>query len=198
VLARCPDLAGIKGTLRPGIVHRLDKDTSGLILVAKNDRAQQWLQRQFKAREVEKTYLALVEGRLVPAEGRIAAPIARDRRHRKRMSVARTDARKAREAETEYRVLEYLGDYSLVEAHPRTGRTHQVRVHFASLGHPLVGDPVYGHRKQPLGLKRQFLHAWKLAIRLPSTDKQVQFAAEIPDDLRQVLQTLRGDHRCEK
>jgi len=187
ILAHCPDLAGINGTLRPGIVHRLDKDTSGLIIVAKNDAAQQSLQRQFKGREVRKTYLALVEGRLGPERGLIEAPVGRDPRHRKRMAVV---ARGGREARTEYRVLEVLDDHTLVEVHPLTGRTHQVRVHFASLGHPLVGDPVYGFRRQRLGLARQFLHAWKLSFRLPSSGQPIELTAELPRDLRRVLEEL--------
>ncbi|HID86002.1 MAG TPA: RluA family pseudouridine synthase, partial [Anaerolineae bacterium] len=174
-------------TLRPGIVHRLDKDTSGLIIVAKNDAAQQSLQRQFKGREVRKTYLALVEGRLGPERGLIEAPVGRDPRHRKRMAVV---ARGGREARTEYRVLEVLDDHTLVEVHPLTGRTHQVRVHFASLGHPLVGDPVYGFRRQRLGLARQFLHAWKLSFRLPSSGQPIELTAELPRDLRRVLEEL--------
>ncbi|MFQ6057261.1 MAG: RluA family pseudouridine synthase [Anaerolineae bacterium] len=187
ILAHCPDLGGINGTLRPGIVHRLDKDTSGLIIVAKNDAAQQSLQQQFKGRHVKKVYLALVEGRLEPKRGLIEAPIGRHPRQRKRMAVT---ARGGREARTEYRVLEYLGEYTLVEAHPLTGRTHQVRVHFASLGHPLVGDPVYGFRRQRLGLGRQFLHAWKLGFRLPSSGQPIELTAELPQDLHQVLQEL--------
>jgi 23S rRNA pseudouridine1911/1915/1917 synthase len=187
ILAHCPDLAGINGTLRPGIVHRLDKDTSGLIIVAKNDAAQQSLQRQFKRREVKKTYLALVEGRLEPERGLIEAPVGRDPHHRKRMAVV---ARGGREARTEYRVLETLADHTLVEVHPLTGRTHQVRVHFASLGHPLVGDPVYGFRRQRLGLGRQFLHAWKLGFHLPSSGRPIDLTAKLPHDLRRVLEQL--------
>jgi 23S rRNA pseudouridine1911/1915/1917 synthase len=187
ILAHCPDLVGINSTLRPGIVHRLDKDTSGLIIVAKNDAAQQSLLRQFKRREVSKTYLALVEGRLEPERGLIEAPVGRDPHHRKRMAVV---ARGGREARTEYRVLETLADHTLVEVYPLTGRTHQVRVHFASLGHPLVGDPVYGFRRQRLGLGRQFLHAWKLGFHLPSSGRPIELTAELPQDLRRVLEQL--------
>ena len=187
ILAHCPDLAGINGTLRPGIVHRLDKETSGLIIVAKNDAAQQGLQWQFKRREVHKVYLALVEGRLEPKRGLIEAPVGRDPHHRNRMAVV---TRGGREARTEYRVLEILGDHTLVEVHPLTGRTHQVRVHFASLGHPLVGDSVYGFRRQRLGLRRHFLHAWKLAFRLPSSGQPLELTAELPVDLRRVLEEL--------
>jgi 23S rRNA pseudouridine1911/1915/1917 synthase len=196
VLAHCPDLAGVEGGQRPGIVHRLDKDTSGLIIVAKHDAARRHLQRQFKRREVRKVYVALLEGRLEPAQGVIEAPIGRDKKRRKRMAVVEG----GREARTEYRVVEYFGGrpgkasrpYTLVEAEPKTGRTHQVRVHFASIGHPLAGDPVYGFRKQRLsGLRRQFLHARTLGFRLPGSGEYVELTAELPDDLRVVLEELR-------
>jgi len=196
ILAHCPDLAGAEDDLRPGIVHRLDKDTSGLIIVAKNDAARRRLQRQFKRREVHKVYVALLEGRLEPVQGVIEAPIGRDKKRRKRMAVVEG----GREARTEYRVVEYFGTevgkasrpYTLVEAEPRTGRTHQVRVHFASIRHPLAGDTVYGFRKQRVsGLRRQFLHAQALGFRLPGTDEYIELTAELPDDLRVVLEELR-------
>lgn len=194
VLAHYPDLAGVGNARRPGIVHRLDKDTSGLIIVAKNDSARWHLQRQFKRREVHKVYLALLEGHLEPARGIIEAPIGRDKRHRKRMTVVKG----GREARTDYRVVGYFGvgaghrarPYTLVEAEPKTGRTHQVRVHFASIGHPLAGDPVYGFRKQRLSLQRQFLHAQTLGFRLPGSDEYIELTAELPDDLRGVLEGL--------
>ena len=189
ILYHCPDLRGVGGVERPGIVHRLDKDTSGLILVAKHDRAHRELQRQFKEREIEKAYLALVEGHLQPKEGRIEAPIGRDKRHRKRMAVIRD----GREAVTEYRVIAYYDDYTLVEVYPLTGRTHQIRVHFAFIGHPLVGDTVYGRRKQRLKpwLKRQFLHAHRLRFRLPRTGEWVEFTSPLPEDLQAVLDKLQ-------
>jgi 23S rRNA pseudouridine1911/1915/1917 synthase len=196
VLAHCPDLAGAEGDLRAGIVHRLDKDTSGLIIVAKNDAARRHLQRQFKRRQVKKVYVALVEGCLEPVRGVIEAPIGRDKKRRKRMAVVKG----GREARTEYQVVEYFGSevgkvsraYTLVEAEPKTGRTHQVRVHFASIGHPLAGDPVYGFRKQHLGgLHRQFLHARTLGFRLPGSNQYIELTAELPDDLRMVLEELR-------
>ena len=186
LLAHVPDLAGIGGVLRPGIVHRLDKDTSGLLLVAKHDQAQQALQDQFRSRSVDKVYLALVQGHLVPPRGLIDAPIGRDPRERQRMAVVPS----GRPAQTEYRVLETLAETTLVEAHLLTGRTHQIRVHLASLGYPIVGDRVYGHRKQRLALDRHFLHAWRLAFTLPSTGERVQFTAPLPADLRQVLEDL--------
>ncbi len=196
VLAHCPDLAGVGDDLRPGIVHRLDKDTSGLIIVAKNDSARRHLQRQFKCREVKKVYVALLEGHLEPVRGVIEAPIGRDKKRRKRMAVVEG----GREARTEYQVVEYFDGvvgnvtrpYTLVEARPETGRTHQVRVHFASIGHPLAGDTVYGFRKQHLSLlRRQFLHAQTLGFRLPGSDEHIELTAELPDDLGGVLEELR-------
>ena len=196
VLAHCPDLVRAEDALRPGIVHRLDKDTSGLIIVAKNDSARRHLQRQFKRREVRKVYIALLEGHLEPLQGVVEAPIGRDKKRRKRMAVVEG----GREARTEYRVAEYFEGrvgkvsrpYTLVEAEPKTGRTHQVRVHFASIGHPLAGDSVYGFRRQRLsGLRRQFLHAQTLGFRLPGSDEYIELTAELPDDLRVVLAELQ-------
>jgi 23S rRNA pseudouridine1911/1915/1917 synthase len=202
VLAHAPDLRGVGGEARPGIVHRLDKDTSGLIVVAKHDAAHHELQRQFKARSVKKVYLALVEGHVEPAEGVVDAPIARDRVHRKRMAVA-LDGRPSR---TRYRVLKVFGagveastrtqmlpgqiEYTLVEAYPETGRTHQIRAHFAWLGHPLVGDTVYGRRKPSLSIPRHFLHAARLTLRLPSSGEEYTFVSPLPEDLAQVLESL--------
>lgn len=193
LLARIPALAEWAETEtddspRPGIVHRLDKQTSGLILVAKHEEARRFLQRQFKQRKVEKTYLALVEGRLQPPQGIIDAPIGRDPHHRQRMTVL---SRGGREAQTSYRVIEYLDGYSLVSVRPITGRTHQIRVHFAAIGHPVAGDRVYGRRRQQLEVGRQFLHAWKLRLTLPSGEER-EFIAPLPADLRQVLLDLAG------
>ena len=166
---------------RPGIVHRLDKDTSGLIVVAKSNLAHARLAEQFKSRSVSKVYTALVRGRLKPAEGTVEARIGRHPRDRQRMAVVE----KGREARTEYRVLKYLGNYSLLEVRPRTGRTHQIRVHLAAVGFPVVGDTVYGG-KSPL-LDRQFLHASKLAFRLPSSGECREFESPLPPDLEQAL-----------
>jgi 23S rRNA pseudouridine1911/1915/1917 synthase len=187
LLARYPDLPLDKDE-RPGIVHRLDRDTSGLIVVARSLGAREHLQAQFKAREVLKVYLALVEGAVEPGQGIIDAPIGRDARDRKRMAVVKSGGR---QAVTEFRVLERLGEYTLLETRPRTGRTHQVRVHLAFLGHPVVGDSVYGHRKQRLDLERQFLHAFRLAFRHPSSGREVDLVSELPADLERVLETLR-------
>lgn len=184
ILARCPDLGEINGSVRPGIVHRLDKDTSGLMMVAKNDAAQKSLSRQIKQRSIKKGYLALVLGRLTPERGAIDAPIGRHPQDRKKMAVVSG----GREAKTEYRVLKYFDGYTLVEAMPETGRTHQIRVHFAAIGHPIFGDHIYGKRS-PL-LARQFLHAYKLGFRLPSSGKYVEFKSELPSDLDDVLKQL--------
>jgi len=185
-----PTATGIGGEWRPGIVHRLDKDTSGLILVAKHDVSLRKLQNQFKNRLVTKIYLALVEGKLIPDHGRIDAPIGRDPRARQRMAVL---PRRGRLAQTDYRVLAYLGEFSLVEVRPLTGRTHQIRVHCAAVGHPVAGDPVYGHRKRTLPLTRQFLHAWQLSFNLPSSGERVTFTAPLPEDLREVLKGLQAN-----
>ena len=186
LLALNPGLQGIGGALRPGIVHRLDKDTSGLIVVAQNDHAHQHLSRQLKAREVTKGYLALVMGKVEPAQGTIAAPIGRDTRNRKRMAIVED----GREAETQYSVLKYFEDYTLLEALPKTGRTHQIRVHFASQKHPLVGDAVYG-KKNPM-LRRHFLHAHQLGFNHPITGQYLEFTSPLPPDLQEVLQQLAG------
>ena len=188
LLAACPDLRGIAGTLRPGIVHRLDKDTSGLMVVAKNDRAQRALQRQLKDRDVRKTYLALVRGVPAPREGTIAAPIGRHPKNRKKMAVVAD----GREATTRYRVREEIagGQYSLLEVEPVTGRTHQIRVHLAAVGHPVVGDATYGRPSAAVG--RQFLHAHKLAFGMPLGGRTVEFESPLPADLREALSQLRA------
>jgi 23S rRNA pseudouridine1911/1915/1917 synthase len=184
ILARCPDLGEINGSIRPGIVHRLDKDTSGLMMVAKNEAAQRSLSRQIKLRSIKKGYLALVLGHLTPEHGAIDAPIGRHPRDRKKMAVVSG----GREARTEYRVIKYFDDYTLVEAMPETGRTHQIRVHFAAIGHPIFGDHIYGKRSPLLG--RQFLHAHRLGFKLPSSGEFVEFGAELPPDLEKVLKQL--------
>jgi 23S rRNA pseudouridine1911/1915/1917 synthase len=189
VLGHDPELEGVGDEQRPGIVHRLDKDTSGLIVVAKNDAAHRELQRQFKAREVEKTYLALLDGQPPTDRGRIEAAIGRDTRNRKRMAIV--TAARGREAVTEYHVVESFAEHTLVAAHPLTGRTHQLRLHFAYLKCPIVGDTVYGRRTPSLPLKRHFLHATRLALKLPGSGQPVQFEAPLPPELRRVLARLR-------
>jgi 23S rRNA pseudouridine1911/1915/1917 synthase len=188
VLAHCPNLSGVGGQRRPGIVHRLDKDTSGLIIVAKHDAAHLSLSRQLKERKVEKTYVALVEGRIDPAQGVIDAPIARDPRHRKRMAIVKG----GREARTRYRLLRKVEGRSLVEVRPETGRTHQIRVHLASIGHPVVADPVYGRAKAIAPVPRQFLHAQRLAFRHPRTGERLELEAPLPADLSRALANLEG------
>jgi 23S rRNA pseudouridine1911/1915/1917 synthase len=184
ILGYLPGLAEDENTLRPGIVHRLDKDTSGLMVVAKNRVAQADLAGQFKARTVVKSYLVLVEGKLTPEAGIIEADIGRDRRHRQRMAVV-TGGRAAR---TEYRVIRYIGDYSLLEIKPETGRTHQIRVHLAAIGFPVVGDATYGITSPHL--TRQFLHADKLGFKFPSTGEYVEFQSPLPEDLKRALQEI--------
>ncbi len=187
VLYHCPDLEGVGGVHRPGIVHRLDKDTSGLIVVAKNDRAHRDLQAQFKGREVQKSYVALVYGLISPLSGEIAAPIARDVRQRKRMAVEPG----GRAAVTRYEVLTFYRKCSLLACRPLTGRTHQIRVHLAYIGHPIVGDSVYGTRRRPpVPCPRQFLHAQQISFRLPGTGEQVHFTSPLPADLQAVLDAL--------
>jgi 23S rRNA pseudouridine1911/1915/1917 synthase len=188
LLARYPDLP-MDEDGRPGIVHRLDKDTSGLILVARSEEVRRNLQSQFKSGEVLKVYLSLVEGKVEPKKGIIDAAIGRDTKNRKRMAVVR---RGGRPAVTEYRVLEQLEGCSLLELRPRTGRTHQVRVHLAFMGHPVVGDSVYGRRKQRLGLRRQFLHAHRLGFRHPSSGERMELVSELPADLESVLDRMRS------
>ncbi|MBI3764551.1 MAG: RluA family pseudouridine synthase [Chloroflexi bacterium] len=190
VLGHDPEIEGVGGEQRPGIVHRLDKETSGLIVVAKNDRAHRDLQRQFKSRAVEKVYTALVDGAPPTDRGRIETPIGRDPRNRKRMAVVSGDL--GREAITEYRVVEKFQAHTLVEARPRTGRTHQIRVHFAFLGCPVAGDTVYGRRHSTIATPRHFLHAARLTLALPSTGGRKVFDAPLPEALQQVLFDLRS------
>ncbi|MCA9374469.1 RluA family pseudouridine synthase [Candidatus Peregrinibacteria bacterium] len=189
-------LSGINGVLRPGIVHRLDKNTSGLMVVAKNDTAHRGLAEQFHDKKVEKVYFALLAGMLEPKEGSIDAPIGRDPIHRKKMAVV--DEHQGRTALTHYQVVEYVGDFTYVKVQLVTGRTHQIRVHFASIGFPLCGDELYGKTKvnrkfAEFGLKRQFLHAGYLSFTHPRTQKKVEFEAPLPSDLSLALERLKND-----
>jgi 23S rRNA pseudouridine1911/1915/1917 synthase len=192
VLGHAPDIEGVGDEARPGIVHRLDKDTSGLIVVAKNDQAHRYLQTQFKDRTTRKIYLALVAGRPKTQVGRIEAPIGRDPKNRQRMAIV--SASKGREAITEYRVRESFKNYTLIEAEPKTGRTHQIRVHFAFLGCPLAGDTMYATRQSAgmkiAGLTRHFLHAYRLTLKLPSGEERM-FESPLPGDLEMALLWLR-------
>lgn len=184
LLARCPDIRGIGGVIRPGIVHRLDKDTSGLMVVAKTDLAHQSLSQQIKDRQVTKGYLAVATGALIPSHGAIEAPIGRDPRNRKRMAVV-TGGRAAR---THYRVLDSFAGCQLMELYLESGRTHQIRVHLAYLGHPLLGDRLYGRGTQLV--QRHFLHAHHLAFAHPLTGEPVEFRCGLPPDLQQALRLL--------
>jgi 23S rRNA pseudouridine1911/1915/1917 synthase len=185
LLALDPGLAALRDRIRPGIVHRLDRDTSGLLVVARNEGARDGLIRQLKQREVSKTYLALVQDVPQPPQGTIEAPIGRHPRNRKKMAVVAG----GREAETRYRLRETVDGFALLEVEPVTGRTHQIRVHLAAIGHPVVGDAVYGKRSEFVG--RQFLHAWRLAFDLPSSGRRVEFESPLPADLRAALARLR-------
>ena len=190
LLALCPDIQGIGDALRPGIVHRLDKDTSGLIVVAKNHRVHQGLAAQLKERSVVKGYMALAAGRPAQPRGEIDAPIARDPRHRKRMAVVLG----GRPSRTTYRVLETLAGFTLLELYLKTGRTHQVRVHLAHLGHPLLADALYG-RPSPM-LDRHFLHAHHLKFEHPATGEEMEFRSGLPHDLAAVLDVLRDQDKA--
>ncbi len=189
IMGHEPLLEGIGGKLRPGIVHRLDKDASGIILVAKNDASHQWFQRQFKLRDVEKTYLALVDGRPATPTGRIIAPIYRDRDQRKKMAIAPEG--KGRASETEYQTVRQFTNHTLLRVHPLTGRTHQIRVHLAALKIPIAGDSVYGHKKSSIDIKRHFLHAYELSVRLPGEKKKTTFRAELPEELAEIIENLQ-------
>jgi len=184
ILSHFPHLADMGDSLRPGIVHRLDRDTSGVMLVAKNSRAQAKLMEQFSAHSILKVYMALVKGHLTPEEGIIEAPIGRDPSNRQRMAVVST----GREARTDYRVVKYTGNYTLLEIRTETGRTHQIRVHLAAIGYPVVGDPVYGV-KSPY-LSRQFLHACRLGFKQPTTGEYIELECALPADLKQALERI--------
>jgi len=185
ILAYVPDLPE-SDSLRPGIVHRLDKDASGVMVVAKNSRTQLDLIGQFKARSVAKAYLVLVRGRLTPDSGVIEAPIGRDPRNRKRMAVVADG--EGREARTHYHVIRHLEDYTLLEVRMETGRTHQIRVHLSAIGYPVLGDGVYGTKSDTL--PRLFLHACRLGFKLPSTGKYAEFTSNLPPDLERVLEDI--------
>lgn len=193
LLYHCKNLSGIGGVLRPGIVHRLDKDTSGLIVVAKSDFAHQALSKQFKDRKIYKQYLALVHGVVREDKGKIEAKVGRHPKHRKKMAIisSQETSVKGREALTFFKVLERFKDYTFVEVEIKTGRMHQIRVHLTSVGHSIVGDPTYGHKKEKFKVKGQLLHAAKLGFTHPRTGKFVEFERVIPEDMVRVLKTLQ-------
>jgi 23S rRNA pseudouridine1911/1915/1917 synthase len=191
VLGYDPEMEGVGGIQRPGLVHRLDKNTSGLIILAKNDHAHHWLQEQFRLRQVTKIYWALVDGHPPTPQGRIEAAVGRDPAHRQRMAIV--PASKGREAVTEYRSLEYFHKHELIEARPITGRTHQIRLHMAFIHCPVVGDTLYGHRHPTLPMERFFLHAARLTIILPGEKEPHTFETPLPPELAAVLDGLRGE-----
>ena len=192
-LAHAPELEGIGGEKRPGVVHRLDKNTSGLILLAKDDRTYRWLQDQFRLRTVKKVYLALVDGKPPTPSGRVEAPVGRSTSQRKKMAVVTPE--KGRDAISEYVTIETFPEHTLLEVHPLTGRTHQIRLHMAFLDCPIVADTIYGRRHPTLPLKRHFLHAERLAITLPGEEQPHNFEAPLPPDLSKVLEDLRAQNR---
>ena len=189
-------LSGIGGELRPGIVHRLDKDTSGILMVAKHDESHKDLARQIQERSVEKHYLTLAKGIMKSSSGTIDAPLLKSQ-VKGRNKVFISPSKKAKDSLTHFRVIEtFGGEYSLLEVRIITGRMHQIRVHLEAIGHPVVGDELYGHRKtnalfEELGLKRQFLHAYRLKFQHPRSHEWMEFTAPLPKDLEQVLQSLR-------
>lgn len=189
LLAHCTTLSGIGGKERPGVVHRLDKETSGCLVVAKNDETHRELSRQFAARTMKKIYLALVAGRLTRASGTIDAPIGRHPIHRQRMSIAKSS--RGRSAKTSYRVRRSNGEISLVECELHSGRTHQIRVHLHHLGHPVLGDKLYA-AKVAKDFPRQMLHAWRLGFTHPRTGEWKEFEAPIPPDFAAILERVSG------
>ena len=206
LLYHCKDLVGINGVLRPGIVHRLDKDTSGVMVVAKDDEAYHQLTKQFKNRTVEKVYLAIAYGKFSQEEGLIDSAIGRHPNERKRMS---TRTKKGRMAITRWKVMERLDGFTFLEIFPLTGRTHQIRVHLSSMGHPILGDPVYGRKGRPGSIHdpmlkeclkkmdRQALHAHRLGFNHPRTGERVQFVSPIPQAMKEVLEWLRSQAKRE-
>lgn len=192
LLASLGDLSGMGGVMRPGIVHRLDKDTSGLLVVAKDDRTHLLLQRMVKERGLKRFYLALVHGVPPSPLGTVDAPVGRDPRDRKRMAVT---SRQGRPSVTHFRLLEEFGDAALLEVELETGRTHQIRVHMSYIGHPVVGDRVYGKRgrlERELGVSRQFLHAHRLNFSHPVTGEELAFEDPLPGDLAEALARIRS------
>ena len=187
ILSICKNsLSGIGGELRPGIVHRLDKDTSGLIIVAKNDKAHINMSEQIKERNVKKTYIALVRGNVPEEEATINMPIGRSTKDRKKMAVTKN----GKQAITHFKVLKRYSKYTLLEIKIETGRTHQIRVHMAEIGYPVVGDAVYSNGKNEFGIEGQMLHAYKIKFKHPTTNEEVEYTAELPKYFKDILEKL--------
>ncbi len=187
VMAKCKEsLSGIGGKIRPGVVHRIDKDTSGLVIIAKNDKAHIDISEQIKNRKVKKTYLALVRGVIKENQAVVNMPIGRSTKDRKKMAVNKN----GKEAITEFKVLKKYNGFTYIEVNIKTGRTHQIRVHMAEIGYPIVGDEVYSNGKNPFGVKGQMLHAYRLEFVHPTTKKIVKFEAPLPEYFKEVLDKL--------
>lgn len=192
LMHHCGDnLSGINGVLRPGIVHRIDKDTTGLLVVAKNDKAHQSLTDQLADRSLSRTYFAIVHGNIKEDNLTVDAPIARDIKDRKKMAIARKDGR---EAVTHITVLERFGKYTLIRCKLETGRTHQIRVHVKSIGHPILGDKTYGLKKEEYSLAGQLLHAGEIGFIHPQTSENVTFSAPLPEDFNETLEKIRNKY----
>lgn len=189
LLYHCSNLSGINSAIRPGIVHRLDKDTSGIMIVAKNDAAHISLSQQIQSKTAVRTYLAVVRGNIKTDSGTIETQIARDKTDRKKMAVVKDGGR---DAITDYEVLEHFGKYTLVRCKLRTGRTHQIRVHMEYLGYPLVGDPKYSPMKTPFGIKGQALHSHTLEFTHPRTGERMKFEAPLPEDMHKIITRLHN------
>lgn len=189
LLYHCSNLSGINSAIRPGIVHRLDKDTSGIMIVAKNDAAHISLSQQIQSKTAVRTYLAVVRGNIKTDSGTIETQIARDKTDRKKMAVVKEGGR---DAITDYEVLERFGKYTLVRCKLRTGRTHQIRVHMEYLGYPLVGDPKYSPMKTPFGIKGQALHSHTLEFTHPRTGERMKFEAPLPEDMNKIITRLHN------
>ena len=189
LLAHCKDLSGINGALRPGIVHRLDKDTSGVMIAAKNDAAHRSLAEQIQQKTAKRVYWAILTGNIAEEEGVIYGAIGRNPKDRQKMAVVRENGK---DATTKFRVLERFGTYTLVECRLMTGRTHQIRVHMAYIGHPVVGDPKYGAKKCPFSIEGQALHSKTLMFTHPRTGERMEFEAPLPEDMQMILDELRG------
>lgn len=191
IMNKCKDsLSGIGGEIRPGIVHRIDKDTSGLLIIAKNDKAHIVLSDRLKDHEVKKTYIALVRGKLKENEATIDMPIGRSTKDRTKMAVSKN----GKNAITHIKVIERFKDYTLLEVNIETGRTHQIRVHLSQIGYPIVGDYVYSNGKNPFGVEGQMLHSQKLEFKHPITEKEMKLEAKLPEYFEKVLEELRKEN----